>query len=121
MIFLTEHRNNNFNRSKDSDHVLRWILPIELYGLTFEYFPGIKQKNVDTLADALSRLDIDILNIQEEEALYLLSGSENNSISNIKSTIPLHTELNHQRTSKSRREKIKRKGLSLIPSFNKTY
>jgi hypothetical protein len=41
--------------------------------------------------DALSRLDIDSLKIQEEtkEVLTLLSGSENNSISNIKLTIPI--------------------------------
>jgi hypothetical protein len=51
---------------------------------TLEYLPG--EKNV--VADVLSRLDIDSLNIQEEieEALTLLSGSENNSISNIKLT-----------------------------------
>jgi hypothetical protein len=35
------------------------------------------------------------MNIQEEtqEALTLVSGSENNSISNIKLTIPMHTAL----------------------------
>jgi hypothetical protein len=44
-----------------------------------------------TLADALSRLDIDCLKIQEEEVLTLLSGSENNSISNIK--FSMHTVL----------------------------
>jgi predicted transcriptional regulator len=38
-------------------------------------------------------LDIDSLKIQEVEVLTLLSGSENNSISNIKSTIPMHTAL----------------------------
>jgi hypothetical protein len=48
---------------------------------------------VATVADALSRLDIDSLKIQEEEALTLLSGSENISISNIKLTIPMHTAL----------------------------
>jgi hypothetical protein len=56
-------------------------LLLEEYGVTFEYFPGKKQKNV--VVDALSRLDIDILKIQEEEVLTLLSGSENNIISNI--------------------------------------
>jgi hypothetical protein len=30
---------------------------------------------------------------KEEEVLALLSGSENNSISNIKGTIPMHTAL----------------------------
>jgi hypothetical protein len=62
---------------------VRWLLLLEEYGVTFEYLPG--KKNVVT--DALSRLDIDSLKIQEEEVLTLLSGSENNSISNIKLTI----------------------------------
>jgi hypothetical protein len=68
-----------------------WLLLLEEYGVTFEYFPG--KKNVGIVADALSRLDIDSLKIQEEEELTLLSGSENNSISNIKLTIPVHTAL----------------------------
>jgi hypothetical protein len=65
------------------------LLLLEEYGLTFEYLPGKKQKNV--VADALSRLDIDSPKIQEEEVLILLSGSENNCISNIKFLI--HTAL----------------------------
>jgi hypothetical protein len=50
---------------------------------------------VSIVADALSHLDIDSLKIEEEteEALTLLSGSENSSISNIKLTIPIHTAL----------------------------
>jgi hypothetical protein len=60
-----------------------WLLLLKEYGVTFEYLPGKIQKNVATVADALSRLDIDRLKIQEEEVLTLLSGSENNSISNI--------------------------------------
>jgi hypothetical protein len=70
-----------------------WLVLLEEYGITFEYLPGKKQKNV--VADALSRLDIGSLKIQEEaeEVLTLLSGSENNSISNIKSTIPINTAL----------------------------
>jgi hypothetical protein len=48
---------------------------------------------VGTVADAVSRLDIDSLKIQEEEVLTLLSVSETNSISNIKSTIPMHNAL----------------------------
>jgi hypothetical protein len=59
-----------------------WLLLLEEYGVTFEYLPGKKQKNV--IADVLSRHNIDSLKIQEEEVLTLLSGSENNSISNIK-------------------------------------
>jgi hypothetical protein len=64
--------------------LLCWLLLLEEYGVTFEYFPGKKQQYV--VADVLSRLDIDSLKIQEnkEEVSTLLSGSENNSISNIK-------------------------------------
>jgi hypothetical protein len=69
-----------------------WLLLLEEYGVTFEYLPLKKQKNVQTFADALFRLDIDSLKIQEEEMLMsLFSGSENNSISNIK--LPMHTAL----------------------------
>jgi hypothetical protein len=86
IIVFTDHKNNTFNglKAHTSDHVLRtcWLLLLEEYGLTFEYLPG--KKNVASLANALSRLDIDSLKIQEEEVLTLLSGSENNSISNIK-------------------------------------
>jgi hypothetical protein len=39
---------------------------------------------VAIVADALSRLEIDSLKIQEEEVLTILSGSEINSISSIK-------------------------------------
>jgi hypothetical protein len=86
IIVFTDHKNNTFNGLKASDRVLRtcWILLLEEYGVTFEYLPG--KKNVGSIADALSYLDIDSLKVQEEteEALTLLSGSENNSISNIK-------------------------------------
>jgi hypothetical protein len=68
---------------------LHWILILEEHGVTFEYLPG--KKNVGTLADALSRIDIYSLKIQEEEALTTLSGSENKSISNIKSL--MHTAM----------------------------
>jgi hypothetical protein len=64
---------------------LRWLLLFEEYGVTFEYLPEKKQKNV--VADVLSHLEINILKIQdnkEEEAVTILSGSENNSITNIK-------------------------------------
>jgi hypothetical protein len=87
IIVFTDHKNNTFNGLKASDRVLRWILPIEEYGVTFEYLPG--KKNV--VADALSRLEIDSLKIHEEEVLTLPSGSENSSISNIR--FPIHTAL----------------------------
>jgi hypothetical protein len=66
-----------------------WFLLLEEYGVTFEYLPG--KKNV--VAGALSRLDIDSLKIQDytEELLLLISGSENNSTSDIK--FPIHTAL----------------------------
>jgi hypothetical protein len=91
IIVFTDHKNNTFNGLKASDRVLRWLLLLEEYGVTFEYLSGKNQKNV--VADALFRLGIDSLKIQEEELLRLLSVSENNSISNIKLTIPMHTSL----------------------------
>jgi hypothetical protein len=57
-----------------------WILLLEEYGVKFEYLP--RKKN--GVADTLFCLDIDSMKIQEEEVLTLLSGSENNIISNIK-------------------------------------
>jgi hypothetical protein len=89
IIVFTDHKNNTFNVLKASYCVLRWLLLLEENGVTFEYLPG--KKNV--VADAICRLDIDSLNIQEEELLTLLTGSDNNSISNIKLTIPMHTAL----------------------------
>ena len=85
IIVFTDHKNNTFNGLKASDRVLRWLLLLEEYGVTFECLPG--KKNV--VADALSRLDIDDLKIQEEEVLALLSESEH---SNTK--FPMHTALN---------------------------
>jgi hypothetical protein len=59
---------------------------------------------LDTVANALSRLYIDSLKIQDnkEEVLILLSGSENSSIINIKLTIPIHTALIFKEQAKSR-------------------
>jgi hypothetical protein len=84
---------------------LRWLLLLEEYGVTFEYLPG--KKNVVTVADALSHLDIDSLKIQEEEVFTHLSGSETNSISNVKLIIPMHTALifKEQEKVKGLREK----------------
>jgi hypothetical protein len=63
IIVFTDHKNNTFNGLKASYCVLSWLLLLEEYGVTFEYLPGNKQKNVD--ADVLYRLDIDILKDQK--------------------------------------------------------
>jgi hypothetical protein len=42
-----------------------WLLLLEEYGVTFEHLPG--KKNVDTVADALSPLDIDSMKIQKKQ------------------------------------------------------
>jgi hypothetical protein len=86
-----------------------WLLLLEEYGVTFEYLPGTKQKNV--VADSLSRLDIDSLKIQEEEVLIIFSGSENNSISNIKLTILMHTALIFKEQAKVKEHGLTEKGL----------
>jgi hypothetical protein len=110
IIVFTDHKNNTLNGLKASDHVLHtcWLLLLEEYGVTFEYLPG--KKNV--VVDALSHLDIDSLKIQEEEVLTLLSGSENNSISNIKSTIPMHTALIFKEQAKVKEIGLREKGLA---------
>jgi hypothetical protein len=91
---------------------LRLLLLLEEYGVTFEYLP---RKNVANVADSLSRLDIYSLKIQEqtEEVLTLLSGSENNSISNIKLTIPIHTSLIFKEQAKVKG--LREKGLAQSP------
>jgi hypothetical protein len=40
IIVFTEKKNNTFNALKASDRVLRWLLLLEEYGVTFEYLPG---------------------------------------------------------------------------------
>jgi hypothetical protein len=65
IIVFTDHKNNTFNGLKATDNVLLtcWLLLLEEYGVKFEYLQG--KKNL--VVDALSRLDIDSLKIQEEE------------------------------------------------------
>jgi hypothetical protein len=89
---------------------LRWLLRLEEFGITFEYLPG--KKNAVTVADALSRHDIHSLKIQEEEVLTFLSGSENNSISNIKLTIPMHTALIFKEQAKVKDSTLREKSLA---------
>jgi hypothetical protein len=61
----------------------------------------------------LSCLVIDSLKIQEEEeVLTILSGSENNSINNIKSTIPMHTALIFKVQTKVKEIELREKRLS---------
>jgi hypothetical protein len=60
--------------------------------------------------DALSRLDIDSLKIQEEEVLTFLSGSENNSFSNIK--FPMHTALIFKEQAKVKEPGLREKALA---------
>jgi hypothetical protein len=121
IIVFTYHKKNTFYGLKASDCILCRLLLIEVYGVTFEYLLGKKY----VVADALSRLDIDILKIQDdkEEALILLSGSENSSISNIKLSIPIHTALifKEQAIDKSQGNKIKRKILSPTSLLCTTY
>jgi hypothetical protein len=89
-----------------------WLLLLEEYGVTFEYFSG--KKNVVIVADALSRLEIDNLKIQDdkEEVLTLLSGSENNSISQIKLTIPMQTALIFKEQAKVKEQGLREKVLA---------
>jgi hypothetical protein len=92
---------------KASDRVLRtcWLLFFEEYGVTFEYLPG----KTNVVADALSRLDS--LMFQEEEVLTIFSGSENNSISHIKTSIPMHTALIFNEQAKVKKSGLREKGL----------
>jgi RNase H-like domain found in reverse transcriptase len=73
VIVYTDQKNNIFNGLQASDCVLHWPLLLEEYGVSFEYLPGKK----DVLADALSRLEIDGLKIQNEEVLSFLSETSN--------------------------------------------
>jgi hypothetical protein len=80
--------------------------------MTFEYLPGKVHKHIADVANALSGLDIDSLKIQEEEVLTLLSGSENDGISNIKLTTPMHIGLIFKEQTKVNEPKLIEKGLA---------
>jgi hypothetical protein len=94
-MLFTNHKINSFNglKANASNRVLRWLLLHEAFGVTFEYLLG--KKIFAVITDDSSRLEIDSLKMQEETEVTftLLSGSENSSISNIKSTSPMHTAL----------------------------
>jgi hypothetical protein len=96
---------------------LRWLLLLEEYGVTFEYLQGKKQKNV--VADALSRLDIDSLKIQEEELLTFLSGSETTAsvISNEQSQCILPWSSKNKQKSRNQNWE-KRASPTLITQYN---
>jgi hypothetical protein len=78
IIVFTDHKNITSIDLKVSERHLILHLLLEEYGVTFEFLPG--KKNVADVTDALSHLDIDILKIQEEEVLKLLSGSETTAL-----------------------------------------
>jgi hypothetical protein len=96
IIVFADHKSITFNGLKASDSVLRWLLLLEEYAVTFEYLQG--NKNLCTVADALSHLEIDSLKIQEEEVSAFPSGSENNSISKIK--FPMYKALTFKEQAK---------------------
>ena len=81
----------------------RWMLLLEEYGVTFEYLPG--KKNV--VVGALSCLDIDDLKIQKEEALALLSESDDSNI-----IFPIHTALIFK--EQTRVKGLREKGVSQL-------
>jgi ABC-type iron transport system FetAB ATPase subunit len=107
---FTDHKNYTFNGLKASHLVLRtcWLLLLEEYGLTFEYIQG--KKNVGSCCGCLFHIDID--RDSRRKSINTFSGSENKSISNIKSTIPIHTSLIFREQSKVKdtrsREKVSR-------------
>jgi hypothetical protein len=69
IIVFTCHKNNNFNELKTntSDCILHCLLLLEEYGVTFEYLPGKRKKNVILIVDALSCLGTESQKIQEVE------------------------------------------------------
>jgi hypothetical protein len=116
IIVFKDHKNNTFIRLKanTSDRVFHtyWLLLHEEYGVIFGYLSG--KENVATVANSFSCLDIGSLKIQEEteEVLKLLSGLENNRISNIKSIIPMHTSLIFKEQAKVKESGLREKGLA---------
>jgi hypothetical protein len=67
---------------------------------------------VGTVTNALLRLKIDTLEIQEEEVLTFLSGSENRSISNIKLAALIHIDLIFKEKAKINELGLREKGLA---------
>jgi hypothetical protein len=73
---------------------------------------SISQEKENVVVDALSRLDIDSLKIQEEtqEASTIMSRSENSSINNI--NFPMHTALIFKEQAKVKELGLREKGLA---------
>jgi hypothetical protein len=93
---------------------LFWLLLLEVYGVISKCLAGKKQKNAAVVANAVSCLEIDSLKIQEEteEASTLLSGSENNSIIDIKLSFPIHIGLIFKEQAKFKEAGLREKGLA---------
>jgi hypothetical protein len=89
---------------------LHFALDFTSWRIWSNIWVSTRKANVATVAGALSRLDIDSLKIQDKEVLTLISGSENNRISNIKSTIPMHTALIFKEQAKV--QVLREKGLA---------
>jgi Integrase zinc binding domain len=84
-------------------------LLLEEYGVSFEYLPGKK----NAVANALSRLDIDDLKIQQEEALKVLSESEQSNIE-----FPMHTALIFNEQTRFNGLRGTEKGLSQLHHYS---
>jgi hypothetical protein len=92
--------------------ILQWI---KSFRPRFAFILAFTPWRIWGIIWALSRRDIDGLKIQEgetKEVLTLLSGSENNSISNIKWTIPMHNALIFKEQAKVKDTGLREKGLA---------
>jgi hypothetical protein len=107
-LYYVKTIKNNFNWIIASYCVLRWLLLLKEYGVKFEYLP--EKKSATVVENALSHLEIGSLNIQEEEVLTRLSGSENSITNHIK--FPIHTALTFKAQAKVKGTRLIEKGLA---------